>query len=112
MLRIGNARNGARTLRMQNISADGLQLIVPNLHRRYSGVTATNRMGAPKLARMFRAAWLGPDGPEGIARMGVSALLKFWPRDKPLIWPARRNCEMVAAVLLRTLGAPREPVFT
>jgi mannosyltransferase len=36
-----------------------LQLIVPNLHRRYSGVTATNRMVAPRLANMFRAAWLG-----------------------------------------------------
>jgi mannosyltransferase len=44
-------------------SADNLQLIVPNLHRRYSGVTATNRMVAPKLAKMFRAAWLAPMRP-------------------------------------------------
>jgi mannosyltransferase len=36
---------------IENNSADNLQLIVPNLHRRYSGVTATNRMVAPKLAR-------------------------------------------------------------
>src|SRR6266699_1839060 len=71
MLRIGNAQNGARTLRMENNSTDSLQLIVPNLHRRYSGVTATNRMVAPKLARLFRAAWLGSHAPEGIARMGV-----------------------------------------
>src|SRR4030088_3340306 len=42
---------------IENNSADDLQLIVPNLHRRYSGVTATNRMVAPKLAKMFRAAW-------------------------------------------------------
>ena len=40
-----------------------LQLIVPNLHRRYSGVTTTNRMVAPKLAKLFRAAWLGSDAP-------------------------------------------------
>ena len=39
--------------------AADLELIVPNLHRRYSGVTATNRMVAPKLAKLFRAAWLG-----------------------------------------------------
>ena len=52
-----------------------LQLIVPNLHRRYSGVTATNRMVAPKLARMFRAAWLGSDAPDGIARMGFGDLM-------------------------------------
>ena len=35
---------------IENNLASDLQLIVPNLHRRYSGVTATNRMVAPKLA--------------------------------------------------------------
>src|ERR1700724_1291795 len=77
-------------------SADNLQLIVPNLHRRYSGVTATNRMVAPKLAKMFRAAWLGPDAPDGIARLGVVDLLKCWRRR----------------VLLRALGWPLKLVFT
>ena len=48
---------------IDNNSAGDLQLIVPNLHRRYSGVTATNRMVSPKLAKMFRAGWLGPDAP-------------------------------------------------
>ena len=62
---------------IENISADNLQLIVPNLHRRYSGVTATNRMVAPKLAKMFRAAWLGPDAPDGIARMGFADLAEI-----------------------------------
>jgi mannosyltransferase len=89
-----------------------LQLIVPNLHRRYSGVTATNRMVAPKLAKMFRAAWLGPDAPEGIARIGAGDLLKFWRRSTPLIWHARRNDEMIAGVLLRALGWPLRLVFT
>src|SRR2546430_13544315 len=89
MLRIVNARNGARTLRMENISADSLQLIVPNLHRRYSGVTATNRMVAPKLARLFRAAWLGPDAPDGIARMTIADLAKLWRRRAPQNWHAR-----------------------
>src|SRR6266436_4359440 len=112
MLRIGNARNGARTLRMENISADSLQLIVPNLHRRYSGVTATNRMVAPKLARLFRAAWLGPDAPDGIARIGAADLAKLWRRRTPLIWHARRNNEMIAGVLARSLGWPLRLVFT
>jgi len=95
-----------------NISADNLQLIVPNLHRRYSGVTATNRMVAPKLAKMFRAAWLGPDAPDGIARMGVADLAKLWRRRNPLIWHARRNNEMITGVLLRSLGWPLKLVFT
>ena len=38
---------------IENNFACDLQLIVPNLHRRYSGVTATNRMVAPRLAKCF-----------------------------------------------------------
>ena len=97
---------------IENNSAENLQLIVPNLHRRYSGVTATNRMVAPKLARMFRAAWLGSHTPDGIARMGLGDLLKLWRRGTPLIWHARRNDEMIAGVLLRALGWPLKLVFT
>jgi mannosyltransferase len=96
----------------ESISADDLQLIVPNLHRRYSGVTATNRMVAPKLAGMFSAAWLGPDAPDGIARMGAADLVKLWRRRRSLIWHARRNNEMIAGVLLQSLGWPLKLVFT
>jgi mannosyltransferase len=93
-------------------SAENLQLIVPNLHRRYSGVTATNRMVAPKLASMFRAAWLGPDAPHGIAPMRLADFAKLWRRRMPLIWHARRNNEMITGVLLRSLGWPLKLVFT
>ena len=97
---------------IENNFPSDLQLIVSNLHRRYSGVTATNRMVAPKLARMFRAAWLGSHAPEGIARIGFSDLLKLWRRNVPLIWHARRNDEMIAGVVLRALGWPLKLVFT
>jgi mannosyltransferase len=97
---------------IENISAAGLQLIVPNLHRRYSGVTATNRMVAPKLASMLRAAWFGSDAPDGIARMGITDLFKLWRRRTPLIWHARRNNEMITGVLLRAFGWPLKLVFT
>src|SRR6202453_45151 len=97
---------------IENVSAENLQLIVPNLHRRYSGVTATNRMVAPKLAQLFRAAWLGPDAPDGIARIGVVDLARLWRRRTPLIWHARRNNEMIVGVLLRSLGWPLKLVFT
>jgi mannosyltransferase len=96
----------------ETISADDLQLIVPNLHRRYSGVTATNRMVAPKLANMFNAAWLGPDAPDGIVAMGLADLAKLWRRNTPLIWHARRNNEMIVGVALRALGWPFRLVFT
>src|SRR5256886_15811726 len=97
---------------IENNSADHLQLIVPNLHRRYSGVTATNRIVTPKLAKMFRAAWLGPDAPDGVARIGIADLAKLWLRRTQLIWHARRNNEMIAGVLLRSLGWPLKLVFT
>ena len=89
-----------------------LQLIVPNLHRRYSGVTATNRMVAPRLANMFRAAWLGSDAPDGIARMGFADLMKLWRRSTPLIWHARRNDEMIVGLLLKIFGWRLHLVFT
>jgi mannosyltransferase len=96
----------------ENTLPDDLQVIVPNLHRRYSGVTATNRMVAPKLAKLVRAAWFGSYAPDGIARMGVGDLLKLWGRRAPLIWHARRNDEMMVGLLLRALGWPLKLIFT
>jgi mannosyltransferase len=92
--------------------AGNLQVIVPNLHWRYTGVTATSRMVSPRLATLFRAAWLGSDVPEGIARIGFGDLLKLWRRPAPLVWHARRNNEMIAGLLLRGLGWPLKLVFT
>ena len=65
---------------IENTAAGELELIVPNLHRRYSGVTATNRMVAPKLAKMFRAGWLGSHRPDGIDAMGFVDLMRLWRR--------------------------------
>jgi mannosyltransferase len=92
--------------------ADRLQVIVTNLHWRYSGVTATNRMVAPHLAKMIRAGWLGSDAPDGIARLGRRDLLRLWLRREPLIWHARRNDEMIAGVVLKALGWPLKLLFT
>src|SRR4051794_9074432 len=97
---------------IQNISAGDMQLIVPNLHRRYSGVTATNRMVAPKLAKLFPTAWPGSHVPDGVSRIRSTDLLKFWGRRAALIWHARRNNEMIVGVLLRSLGWPLRLVFT
>src|SRR3954466_1489663 len=108
MLRIGTFE----TERGVANSPSDLEVIVPNLHRRYSGVTATNRMVAPRLAKLYRAAWFGSDAPEGIARLGGADLLGLWRRKSPVIWHARRNNEMIAGVLLRALGWPLKLVFT
>jgi mannosyltransferase len=93
-------------------SARDLQLIVANLHWRYSGVTATSRMVTPLLARMFHTAWLGPDAPDDVARIGCGDLLKLWRRRTPLVWHARRNNDMLVGVALKALGWPLKLLFT
>ena len=111
MLRIGGRAKTERCVPNKSRLAD-LDLIVPNLHRRYTGVTATNRMVAPRLASLFRAGWLGSNAPDGIARLGLVDLLRLWRRQRPLIWHARRNNEMIFGVVLRALGWPLKLVFT
>jgi mannosyltransferase len=92
-----------------------LAVVIPNLHRRYSGVTATNRMIAPRVAARLAAAWLGTDAPEGIARLSVGALMRLrrgGERGKPRVWHARRNNEMLVGVVLAALGWPFKLLFT
>jgi mannosyltransferase len=99
---------------MDDRSLTELEVIIPNLHWRYSGVTATNRMIAPRLARLLKAAWLGRDAPEGVARLTFRELLQLrgLPPKRPRIWHARRNNEMIAGLLLKALGWPLALIFT
>ena len=87
---------------------DALEVIIPNLNWRYSGGTAVNRTIAPLVAKRCKAAWFGPDRPEGIAGLspGDLARLRFRApaHGKPRIWHARRNVEMIAGLLLNLLG--------
>lgn len=92
--------------------AESVQVIITNLHWRYSGVTATSRMVSPRLTSHCRAAWLGSDAPDGIARMTARDLLTLWRRRTPVVWHARRNNEMIAGVALRALGWPLKLLFT
>ena len=87
---------------------DALEIIIPNLNWRYSGGTAVNRTIAPLIAKRWRAAWCGPDRPEGIAALSLGDLvrLRFRPpaHGKVRIWHARRNVEMLAGLALNLLG--------
>jgi mannosyltransferase len=87
---------------------DALEVIIPNLNWRYSGGTAVNRTIAPLIATRWRAAWCGPDRPEGIAALSLSDLvrLRFRPptHGKVRIWHARRNVEMLAGLFLNLFG--------
>jgi len=89
-------------------SLGALEVIIPNLNWRYSGGTAVNRTIAPLIAKRWRAAWLGPDRPDGIPglSLGDLARLRFSApaHGKVRIWHARRNIEMIAGLVLNLLG--------
>ena len=108
--------DGQNVDRLDGRALDALDVIVPNLHLRYSGVTATNREIAPRMARRLATAWLGRHRPSGIARLGFADLLALRarpPRARPFrIWHARRNAEMTAGLLLRALGWKLGLLFT
>jgi len=92
-----------------------IELIVPNLNWRYSGVTATNRAMAPLLSRHCRAVWLGWHCPNDVARLGIAGLLRLGmlpPKRGMRVWHARRNIEMIAGLVLKWLGFRLGLVFT
>ncbi|GIK79352.1 MAG: LPS biosynthesis protein [Alphaproteobacteria bacterium] len=91
-----------------------IEVIIPNLHWRYSGVTATNRTVAPRIAGRIAAGWFGSDAPPGIRRLSGRDLLalRFRRPRRPLIWHARRNTEMMAGLAFKWLGWPLRLVFT
>jgi mannosyltransferase len=95
--------------------SSALAVIIPNLHWRYSGVTATNRAVAPRLAARIGTAWLGPDAPQGMPKLGLADLLALRrgaERGRARIWHARRNNEMMVGLALKFLGWPLKLVFT
>ena len=87
---------------------DALEVVIPNLNWRYSGGTAVNRTIAPLIAKRWRAAWCGPDQPDGIRALSLRDLvrLRFRPPTygKARIWHARRNVEMLAGLFLNLIG--------
>jgi mannosyltransferase len=87
-------------------------VIIPNLHWNYTGVTATNRMIAPQLARLANARWFGRDAPAGIETMTFGDVMRLWSGGRRNVWHARRNNEMMAGLLLKWLGWPFRLVFT
>ena len=87
---------------------NALEVVIPNLNWRYSGGTAVNRTIAPLIAKRWRAAWCGPDQPEGVRALSLRDLvrLRFRPptHGKVRIWHARRNVEMLAGLFLNLIG--------
>lgn len=89
-----------------------VEVIAPNLKRRYSGVTSTVLRLVPLQAREIGIAAVGPTLPDNLPRVGLLAL-PLLPRDRWRVWHARRNNEMLAGVVLRhVLGRRLRLMFT
>ena len=100
---------------MENIR--GVEIIAPNFKRRLSGVTSTIIQLIPVQRRLGqKIATLGPGLPETLPHIGFSALLRLWtaPENRRCrVWHARRNIEMLPAIILRDLLCmPLKIVFT
>ncbi len=95
----------------------GVEIVAPNLHRRFSGVTATIVALVPEQAKSVSIASCGPNLPESVPRVRLrDVIVGGWrrpPSGRRRIWHARRNDEMILGVLLaRVLRQPWKLVFT
>ncbi len=84
-----------------------IQVILPNLNRRFSGITATVAAVAPLQARTLGIAAVGYPLPVALPRLGWRELLRLTahplPNGQPRIFHARRNIEMLAGLVLKRL---------
>jgi mannosyltransferase len=84
-----------------------VEVIAPNFKRRLSGVTSTIIQLIPvQRALGQKIAALGPGLPASIPHIRFRDLLELWraPSTRPFrVWHARRNIEMLPALLMRDL---------
>jgi len=90
-------------------------VIAPNFKKRMSGVTSTVFRLVPRQAEHIAIASSGPNLPQDIPQVPVSALITM-PRSGPSgprVWHARRNNEMLAGLALKyLLGKRLKLLFT
>ena len=93
-----------------------IDVVAPNFKRRLSGVTSTIVQLVPHQAEQVGIAALGAGLPNHLPKIAwwqVPGLLKRSARRRFRIWHARRNIEMLAGVVLRSVfRAPMKIIFT
>ncbi len=94
-----------------------IDVVVPNLSARYSGVTSTIIALVPEHMKRIAIAAVGRNLPERLPNVSLGAVLRGGfrpPRGRRArIWHARRNIEMLTGLLLaRVLRQPWKLVFT
>lgn len=78
-------------------------MIAACLGKRFSGINASMIAVMPELSRHIRIAALGFHVPDGIPRIRLLEFLRHCRRGPRRIWHARRNVDMLAGLVLRSL---------
>jgi len=98
------------------VDMSDIEVVAPNLKFRLSGVTSTIIQLVPMQARSIGIATLGPGLPDSLPKMRwwqLPALLRRPRSGRKRIWHARRNVEMIAGLVLRSVfRAPLHLLFT
>jgi mannosyltransferase len=89
-----------------------IDVVAPNLHRRYSGVTSTVMALLPWQAKEVAIAAVGWHIPDSVPMVRMRDVI-FSGWQKPRIWHARRNDEMIVGLMLKhILRQPWKLLFT
>jgi len=94
-----------------------LEVLHPNLHHRYSGVTTTILTLAPFMAKLCRIGTVGGRKAQDVPRLNLleaACLRNSLPPNRPFrIWHSRRNNDMIVGLLLKHIcGLKLAFVFT
>ncbi|KQO82287.1 glycosyl transferase family 1 [Rhizobium sp. Leaf262] len=84
-----------------------VRVLAPNFKRRLSGVTSTIIQLVPVQNRLGqKVAVIGPGLPQSLPHVRFRDLWRLWqlgPDKRPRVWHARRNIEMLPAIILRDI---------
>jgi len=93
-----------------------VEVVAPNMKKRLSGVTSTIIQLVPIQSQSLGIATIGPGLPDSLPKMRwwqLFSLLKRPESGRRRIWHARRNPEMLAGVVLKSVfRAPLSLIFT
>ena len=94
------------------VDIQNIDIIAPNLHRRYSGVTSTVMALLPWQAKEVSIAAVGSHIPDTVPQVRMrEVILSGWKKQR--VWHARRNDEMIVGLFLKyVLRQPWKLLFT
>ena len=84
------------------MSRNSIKVIAPNFKKRWSGVTSTIFRLLPLQAKQIEIVTVGPSLPISLPQISFMKLIGL-SANKPRIWHARRNLEMLTGLILKKI---------